>query len=86
VQLNRAITHGAEKGYFVLPKGILFNITEKRMLRPSVALFVGPSGKVKLPPKRSSDSSAAKEVTIRRIQLSTLESELNPIIESEQAR
>lgn len=38
--MNRAITHGAEHGDFVLPKG--------------------PSGKVKLAPKKS--SSAAKEV------------------------
>ncbi|KAH7889749.1 hypothetical protein F5I97DRAFT_1847016 [Phlebopus sp. FC_14] len=34
-QLNRAITHGASKGYFVLPKG--------------------PSGKVKLAPKKLSE-------------------------------
>ncbi|KAI5124504.1 hypothetical protein M0805_003029 [Coniferiporia weirii] len=40
-QLNRAIANGAEKGTFVLPKGL--------------------SGKVKLPPKRSIELTAAKE-------------------------
>ena len=55
-QLNRAIAHGAEKGTFVLPKGLslypqfnnLFNM-----------IPLGPSGKVKLAVK---DSDAAKEV------------------------
>lgn len=58
-QLNRAIHHGADKGKFVLPKG------EPPFIAESFILFftrfhIGPSGKVKLAPRRHTE--AAKEV------------------------
>lgn len=65
-QLSRAINTGAEKGVFVLPKGTYFFPLEKQptyFLRPSCCNIVGPSGKVKLPPKTAKPAdTSAKEV------------------------
>lgn len=58
-QLNRAITHGTHSGNFVLPKG-WFSVLRSR--RTSIALYVGPSGKVKLAPKKV--DGIAKEVNM----------------------
>ena len=58
-QLNRAITHGTNSGNFVLPKGWFF-VHQSR--RTAIALYVGPSGKVKLAPKKLGE--IAKEVNM----------------------
>ena len=58
-QLNRAISHGAEKGTFALPKGMSFESYWWGIL--DLIFYQGPSGKVKLAPKVRTD--AAKEVS-----------------------
>ena len=58
-QLNRAITHGTHSGNFVLPKG-WFSVLQSR--RAPISLYVGPSGKVKLAPKKVGE--IAKEVNM----------------------
>jgi histone H1/5 len=59
-QLNRAITHGAEKGTFVLPKGVTPHLVMSSDSSNHQSPSQGPSGKIKLAPKVKSD--AAKEV------------------------
>jgi histone H1/5 len=55
--INRAIAHGFEKGYFALPKGLLARRNQAHFIH---IVNLGPSGKVKLAPKARSD--AGKEV------------------------
>ena len=61
-QLNRAITHGTHSGNFVLPKGWFF-VHQSR--RTAIILYVGPSGKVKLAPKKVGE--IAKEVNMHHV-------------------
>ena len=58
-QLNRAITHGTLNGNFMLPKG-WFPVHPSYCTR--VISYTGPSGKVKLAPKRVGE--IAKEVNM----------------------
>jgi hypothetical protein len=58
-QLNRAITHGTHSGNFVLPKGC-FSVHQSH--RTAILLYVGPSGKVQLTPKKVGE--IAKEVNM----------------------
>jgi histone H1/5 len=59
-QLNRAISSGAEKGTFYLPKGMPITV----FVRCSLTISSGLSGRVKLPPKTTArnNDTAAKEV------------------------
>jgi hypothetical protein len=44
--LNHAISHGAEKGIFLLPKGLLYALPILSIVTDTITL--GPSGRVKL--------------------------------------
>lgn len=57
--LNRAITHGADKGNFVLPKGLFLWTT--LCIVCECVYCAGPSGKVKLAPRKI--DGVAKEVS-----------------------
>lgn len=62
-QLAKAITTGAEKGVFVLPKGML----QSRIYIYIIRLYtdyIGPSGRVKLAPKSKPADTSAKEVLV----------------------
>lgn len=59
-QLSKAITVGAEKGVFQLPKGCNFVFSWCFCL----SILVGRSGRVKLAPKPTKASDEAKEVRL----------------------
>lgn len=62
-QLSKAITSGADKGVFVLPKGQSHDLHSLLIFSTRFIPMIGPSGRVKLPPKtQRTEPTDAKEV------------------------
>ena len=62
-QLAKAISVGAERGVFFLPKGMFWCEVYSKLLYILVIFpFIGPSGRVKLAPKSKPADMSSKEV------------------------